>query len=194
MRVRVSLLCSGAALALAGCASLTPPDTSGPSAGVPAGSSFELAGRLSVKYEEKGFSGNLRWQHKDAADFVTIASPLGQTAAQLSSDAQGAQLITADRKVYYALSIEALVKEALGWELPITGLSYWALGHPAPGTPVNVRERDAQGRLSHFVQDSWEVSITSYAAAEGGARPARMQLNYGNNLEIRLAIDELKTN
>src|SRR5262249_13532629 len=108
--------------------------------------------------------------------------------AQLSSDAGGARLVTSENKTYSAPSIEQLAREALGWELPLVGLRYWVLGQTAPGAPVSAAERDAQGRLTRFVQNSWQVQITSYA----GAYPSRMQMNYGGNLEIRLAIDEIK--
>ena len=192
MRHTLSICAVSVGLALAACASL-PPGTPGVPAQLPVGGNFDLAGRLAVRYEDKGFSGSLRWQHRDTGDVLALGSPLGQTVAQLTSDGSGAQLITSDQKRYSAVNVETLVRQALGWELPLTGLSHWALGNPVPGDAITVQERDAQGRLVRFVQNAWQVQISSYAAPERGGGPARMQLDYGNNLEIRLVIDDLKT-
>ena len=187
--VTVSVLvpCVLAAL-LTGCAEQPRAPVAPPPPGVQA---FNLTGRLSVRYEDKNFSGGLRWQHRDDGDELAFTSPLGQTIAQLSSGAGGARLLTSENKLYRAPSVEQLVRETLGWELPLTGLSHWVLGRTMPGATVNAPERDADDRLTGFVQDAWRVHIAAYAPRERGSFPSRMQLSYGD-LEIRLVIDALK--
>ena len=187
--MRVVAVIAGCAL-LAACAGLPAPDTQ--PVAPPAGENFELTGRLSVKYEDKGFSGALRWKHEGSRDDLALASPLGQTLAQVVSDADGARLTTSENKLYRAASVERLAREALGWELPLAGLRYWVLGKTIPGVAVNSPERDSHNRLTGFVQDAWQVRVTDYLPVERGSSPARMQMGYGS-VEIRLVIDDIKT-
>src|SRR3982074_266167 len=89
---------------LSACASVAPPrplDTA---------RSFELAGRIVVRYQDRGFSSSLRWTQAGARDEIWLTAPLGQTIARLESDANGATLTGADQKEYRAASIESLTK------------------------------------------------------------------------------------
>lgn len=147
---------------------------------------FDLTGRISVRHEDKGFSGNVRWQARETTDDLWLGSPLGQVMAQLHRDAGGAVLTTAEQRQYRAASLEGLARDALGWALPVASLRYWVSGRLAPDADARILERDAAGRPVLYVQHAWSVRITDHA--EGTARPRRLQLHYGD-LEVRLVID-----
>ncbi|MCX7136047.1 MAG: outer membrane lipoprotein LolB [Proteobacteria bacterium] len=156
-----ALLC---AVLLTACAG-TPPR---PTANAP---SFELAGRVAVRYQEKGFSSSLRWKQAAGRDEIWLTAPLGQTIAYLQADADGATITGADQRQYRAASIER----------------YWVFGEAVPGAPPAAIERDAAGRIARLKQDDWQV-VFNYAA--DAKRPSRLDIA-GNDAEIRLVVDSL---
>jgi outer membrane lipoprotein LolB len=183
-RIAASLLWS---VLLAGCASILTP------AKPPAAASaepFELQGRVYVRYGARAFSGSLRWQHAQAADQVWLSGPLGQTAAYIRRDGEGAVLTTAEQREYRSTSLERLTKDGLGWSLPLADLSYYVLGEVPPAVVDSSVERDAERRAVRVTHDGWEVALTRSDADASARAPARVTLRK-DDVEIRLVIDRL---
>ena len=178
----------GCALVLAACASLQPerPNTS-----VVFGralSSFEAAGRLSVRHGTDALTANFRWRHDGDRDEVDLASPLGQTIARLSGDRDGVVLRAADGRVVSGADWTELTTRALNWPLPVGGLAFWIQGAPRAGPPYTV-EPAVDGTLRVLRQEGWTIVYQSFAAdASGAARPTRMTLSYPD-VELRLVVD-----
>jgi outer membrane lipoprotein LolB len=174
------------ALVLAGCAAI--PFLSADPASLGADEAFELHGRVYVRFAARAFSGSIRWQHAREQDEVWLAGPLGQTAAHIVRDVQGATLTTADRQVYRAMSLAALTRRGLGWTLPLADLSYYVLG-ARPDAKENTRViRDAADRLSEVLHDGWAVAFGYGADDHAKDRPVRLVLRQ-DDVEIRLVID-----
>jgi len=178
---RSALLALVGSLALGACAEL--PFFAG---NVDMGSpqTFEMQGRVYVRFGPKAFSGSLRWQHDAARDEVWLGGPLGQTGAHILRDASGATLTTADQQVYRAMSIESLTREGLGWSLPLADLSYYVLGLAPPGAPKS------EGAAPALERNGWSVRWTGREGAAPDAPPARLDLAK-EEVEIRLVIDRL---
>lgn len=150
---------------------------------------FFLAGRLGVRHGEEGFNGGVRWTHTPARDELWIVSPLGQAVARVTGASGAVTLVTSEGRVYQAADATSLIREVLGWELPLEGLAYWATGRPDPASPGEARYDDA-GRLMSLVQGGWEIRYFAYAAApQGGTLPRSLSARRGE-LEIRLTIDQ----
>ena len=161
-----------------------------PLAPVPANNTaFELAGRMSVRSQDRAFASALRWKQDPRSDEIWLNTPLGQTQAHLVGDFNGATLTTAEQTKYHAQSIEALTQSAFGWRFPLAGLRFWVLGRSAPGIATTATETDAGGRLLRFVQADWNVAF-EYADA-ASLRPARLDIG-SSDAQIRLVIDRLE--
>lgn len=171
--------------ALAGCASLPSPRQSATTMGqsAPAPRDFELSGRISVRHGETSYFTNISWQHETDRDEILLATPLGQGLAQLSRDAAGAHLRTADGRSLEAADWSALALQAFGVELPLAELSLWVIAE----APAEAR-RDDYGRPLSFLQDGWAVSYGSYASADPAARPQLIELRR-EGIALRLKID-----
>lgn len=147
---------------------------------------FELAGRIVVRHQDRGFSSSLRWKQAAGSDEIWLTAPLGQTIAYLQADASGASFTGADQKQYRASSIESLTNRAFGWRFPVAGLRHWVLGQPAADMTLDGVERDATGRILRMKQDAWQVRFTYVNAA---AMPSRLEMASAD-VEIRFAIDD----
>lgn len=154
--------------------------------GLPA--AFELSGRIAVRREEQGFSGNLRWQHRPGRDEIWILSPLGQAAARITVQPGEARLDPAEGEAQQAPDAETLTERLLGWRLPLSGLQYWILGSNSPESP-SVVEIDGEGHIARLVQDGWDIEFLRYADAGGRLLPKTLAVER-EGLSIRLTVDE----
>lgn len=179
--------------ALASCATTQPsPVPSTTRADASRLSSYEFTGRIGVKQEEKGSYGNIRWVKHGADTDITLLSPLGQVVARIRSQADEVVLTLADNREYRAWNAEALTREVLGYAVPVSGLGYWLLGLPAPGSPVEEILRP-DGLPETLKQDGWTIQYTDYVTTAEMQLPRRMVLDRGS-LQIRLGIDQWSVN
>ena len=118
---------------------------------------------MAVKYDEKNFSGSVRWTHRADTDEIWILAPLGRGVARIVRDGAGITLTTDDQKIYRAPDAETLTREVLGWSLPLAGLQYWVLGVAAPQSPADAQS-DNEGRIERLNQDQWEIAYLRYSA------------------------------
>lgn len=170
-------------LALAGCASAPQPPLL---AAVP-DDAFAFSGRIAIKYDGQRSSASIRWKHAREQDDIQLGAPLGITVAHLLHDAQGVQLDAAGQH-YAARDADTLMRQVLGWSMPLDGLQYWLRARAKPGSPAEGAS-DAQGRYQTLHQDGWEIRYTQYVSEAADSLPARLSLR-GTGLEILLVIDE----
>lgn len=178
MRSALVWLC----LLLAGCAAVEQQ----PLPVGPIGDAFYLSGRVSVKYGAEAASGKISWQHGPASDDLLISTPLGQGVAHIERRDALFSLTTSDQKLYQAGDVETLTQQALGWRLPLAGLSDWVRGRAAAGAPAQARLDDSR-RLAELRQSGWLVEYLAYNSGNG--LPARLRLSR-DEVDIRLVIDQ----
>ncbi len=172
--VRLALGFAAAAV-LGACAAL-------PEAGRPLPGGFELSGRVAVRHGKDAASGRIFWRHSDDSDELLITSPIGQGIAKISREGEQFRLVTGDKKEYRALDAESLTEQALGWRLPLAGLSDWVQARASPGRPVEMRGNADQGL--ELRQDGWNVAYEEFRRG----RPYRMRLTR-EDLQIHLIVD-----
>jgi outer membrane lipoprotein LolB len=153
----------------------------------PAQTAFDVAGRMSVRHGSTGLAASFRWAHTGERDELTLASPLGQTVANLSGDASQVRLQAADGQVSTADGWDALTERGLGWPLPVQGLAFWIQGSARPGAPFSV-EAGGDGRAAVLRQDGWTIVYQAYTPDAENPRPTRLTLTYPD-VELRIAID-----
>ncbi len=170
-------------MAVGGCASVQPvPEPAGRAA------PFDVLGRVLVRYEGKAISANVRWLHAHDADEIWLMTPSGQALAYLREDASGATLTGANHKQHSAARVETLIKQGLGWEMPLARLQHWIRGTPMPNTPFETSGHNADGKFHTLVQEGWTIRYEYYAAVENEGLPRRMEVA-GATQTLRLVID-----
>ena len=147
---------------------------------------FALNGRIAIKHSGTRHSAGVRWVHKTESDELLLQGPLGQTAARVYRDAQGATLQDGSKE-YQAADAESLMQQVLGWQLPLGGLHRWVLGRAAEGDAQITR--DERGRIALLQQNGWEVRYLRYDGDGPDSLPSRLQLSR-DKLQVQLLIDE----
>jgi len=191
---RLTLLALAAALA--GCAT---PNAGTSHAAVGAyRDSIELSGKLSVNYQKDGqpqsLTGNFNWAQRPGRIDVSLASPLGQTIAQISVTPEQAVLTQAERAPRAAKDIDTLTAQALGWSLPVSGLRDWLQGY-ADGADGK-RFVASPANSSVFTRDGWRLRFVSWQD-ENAAHPVPRRIDAersatatSDELAIRIVILE----
>ena len=172
------------ALLLGGCATVSPVP---PAIETPLrAENWTLQGRIGVLNGEQNLSGQIHWQHREDRDELLMTSPLGQGVARIVRNGEGVTLEMPNQPTRHARDADTLTREALGYVLPVTGLTWWVQGRPAPGRPFEAT-RDASGRLAQLRQDGWVIDYLQYAA-DAPTRPRKLVVAR-EGLEIRLVAD-----
>ena len=97
-------------------------------------------------------------------------------------------LTTQDGRSLKAQDAETLTEKTLGFRLPLTGLSDWALGRPA-NSKIDAETWDAQGYLSTLKQDGWDISFESYAENNGYSLPSKIVLK-SEKVNLKLLVEK----
>ncbi len=176
------------ALSLGGCASVPPVPRIQPDSSL--SPNWTLQGRIGVQSSEQGVSGRIHWQHRTETDEVLMSSPLGQGLARIVRDAEGVALEVPNQPTRRAPDADTLTREALGYVLPVAGLTWWVQARPDPGHAFEAT-RDAAGRLAQLRQNGWVIDYLQYAA-DMPARPRKLVVTR-EGLEIRLVTDSWTT-
>ena len=161
---------------LGACASLS-------ESGRPIPGGFELSGRVAVRHGKDAASGRIFWRHSDDADELLITSSLGQGIARINRERDRFRLVTSDNKEYRADNAEDLTEQALGWRLPLAGLSDWVQARASPGRPAEMQGDVDKGL--ELRQDGWRVVYEEFR--EG--KPFRMRLTR-EDVQIILVVDQ----
>ncbi len=152
---------------------------------------YLLAGRVSVSQSGNGYFGNLRWLRNGEKHEMEILSPLGQVIARLYKNNGNYTLTTADQRVLQSRDSEQLMRDALGFGLPVSGLEHWVLGRAAPQTAYDV-QKSADGRVETLKQDGWTIAYAEYFqptnALNGETVPRKITLRR-DDLSIKLVMD-----
>jgi outer membrane lipoprotein LolB len=148
---------------------------------------FAFNGRVVVKQGVRRDKAGVRWMHKAHADEILLLAPLGQTAARIQRDSNRATLEASGRR-YVASDMESLMQQALGWQLPLSGMRYWLFGLPVPDDESSI-EMAPSGQLGVLRQQGWAISYTKYATESMESLPLRMEMKR-DGMEVTLIIDE----
>ncbi|MCS6786010.1 MAG: lipoprotein insertase outer membrane protein LolB [Thiobacillaceae bacterium] len=175
-------------LVVGGCAPLRPPPPAATAQPAPL-TNFRLEGRFSVKNAEQAYTGGIRWAHDAGQDEILLTAPTGQGLAQLRREPGGVVLTTAEGRSYTAPSAEELTEHVLGVRLPLEGLTYWLSGRPRPGA-AHTLVRDAEGRVERLEQDGWRLEYGRYRFEAGRWLAGRLFARRGEELELRLVVDQ----
>lgn len=147
---------------------------------------WKMEGRLAVSNESDGGSGQFRWNKNASDNRMDFHGTLGRGAWKLEADEQGAELTLADGTVHRAYSIDQLVRQQVGWEIPVENLSWWVRGLATPG---HFRKRviDGEGNISKLLQDGWAIEYDRYRVFGDISMPVKLTA-YQGDWRVKLVI------
>jgi outer membrane lipoprotein LolB len=126
-----------------------------------------------------GGSGNFYWLNEGHEHQMSFHGALGRGAWRLEAEEGEAVLELADGETFRAPSINLLVEQQLGWEVPVDSLAWWVRGLAAPGS-WQTRELDERGQLEDLDQSGWAITYGRYKDNDGVVMPSKMTARKGS--------------
>ena len=154
---------------------------------------WKLKGRLALTTPNESWTVTLRWSQDYDRYLMQFVAPLGQgTYALRGGEGSGVYLLTAKNEVFRADDAESLLKQTVGWHVPMSGFRYWVRGLPEPGVEILNREFDDQGRISEMQQEDWHISLSRYIDVDGVRLPGKVFMQ-NDHIKLKLVIHEWDT-
>ncbi|QAA92506.1 lipoprotein insertase outer membrane protein LolB [Pollutimonas thiosulfatoxidans] len=156
------------------------------------GPAFDRAGRFAVSVvyfngKRDAVQGGFVWRDTGRELLLDLANPLGSTLARVQVLPGRAVLTRSNGQVEHADHPDALVEQALGSPIPVSGLRDWLRGRTG-NDPVSDLRKDDGGNIASFTQNGWRVQLSRYD--DQGPRLLQMNRNDANRaISARLVAD-----
>jgi len=146
-------------------------------------STWELRGRVNVRYEGESYTPRINWQqeHDDYAIRLWGTFNAGNTRI---TGKPGSVTLETDGRVSNARTPEKLILRELGYELPVSSLNYWIKGLPAP-RPRAQLTFDEFNHLARIEQDGWLINYPDPRQYANITLPRRIEVSLSEK-DIRL--------
>lgn len=153
---------------------------------------WNLSGRIAVSTGSRGGSGRIDWQQQAAGYVVELSAPVTRQSWKLTGDShhEGGRLEGLEGGTREGEDAQQVLLEATGWDIPVNQLPDWVRGLVADAAPVELIERDGEGRPRRVQQMGWEIQYLDWYPAEAGrpVLPRRIEAVNGD-AKVRLVVD-----
>lgn len=142
--------------------------------------------QFGVQNGRDGGSGDLEW-HQDGASYTfNVRAPNGRVV-RLTGDADRAVLEGVEDKPLVDRDPERLLRERVGWDVPIAALRDWVRGLRAPGAQaaLTFNEADLPATME---QDGWQIEYRDWFTDRNPPLPKRVFATSGKN-RVKLSIE-----
>ena len=146
-----------------------------------------LRGRVSVRSDRGQGSGSVDWQASGAHTDFLLQAPISRRSWHLRAGPGQAELLGLEEGVQTAADAETLLRDAVGWEMPIASLAYWVRGARAPGA-ARIRF-NAQGLPARIEQAGWVIEYPEWRSAEGLPMPRKVFAERAAD-RVRMVVDQ----
>lgn len=149
-------------------------------------SQFTLRGAMAAHHGKQGFSAEIRWEYK-APNYwqIRLFGPLGSGSVMVEQNG-GTIRFRDGSKTVTSNDPDMLFKQQTGVRIPVTHLSYWVRGRPAPGKTSH-EVRDSSGYILSFQQDGFAIEYKKYIQTARGILPSYIRVK-GQGTQVKLII------
>ena len=153
---------------------------------------WSIAAHIAVSDGPDGGSGELQWKQDGAQfDFIVRAPVTGKTW-RLAGDAGNATLEGVEPQALSGADAERLLRERVGWDVPLAALRSWVRGMRAPGVRADV-QYDEKNLPAVIAQSGWKIEYRDWFADRDPPLPRKVFASRGN-ARVRLAIESWSGN
>ena len=149
---------------------------------------WKIEGAMSIQSTQQSVITHYQWHQRAANYDIQLSSVLNLVRVNITGrEYQFVKLCRSNKRCYQAKTPELLLKQQLGWDLPISYLKYWIRGIPLQGKAI--KKYDPYGHLIFMQQNGFDLWFSNYQSFNGVDLPTRLDLQYPK-LKIRLIIKQ----
>ena len=153
---------------------------------------YKASGKLAYISPAQRQSLNFQWSLSTSKLNLRLTTFLGQTALNMTSNANTARVETYDDHIYQAETAEELITQLTGLKIPVNPLKKWLVGLPADVDNYTLNPTNTLASLTKTVDGKlWQVDYLGYQDVDYEKRsiplPSRIRLTQGDT-SIKLII------
>lgn len=158
---------------------------------------WRLKASIAINSAKFHASAVLIWQQSDKQNYqITILTPFASNDVTIYSHNNYCSLHT-NHGTKYGNNLAQLLRNELGWQLPLTALTYWLRGVPATNMPTLAYVRGKHKTIitqtiepltqQSMPMSTWQIIITDYITVNNIQLPHKINLLCGD-LKIKIVI------
>ncbi len=148
---------------------------------------WSLAAHIGVSNGHDSGSGELDWRQDGDTYTFTVRAPVTGKTWKLSGDAAHARLEGVESTPIESDDAEVLLRERVGWDVPLAALRAWVRGLRAPVVPARV-SFDESGLPATIEQSGWNVEYRDWYTDRNPPLPRRVFATRGAT-RVKMAIE-----
>jgi outer membrane lipoprotein LolB len=149
---------------------------------------WQIQGAIAIRTKKQASSASVSWQQKGKQYKINLFGPLGSGAVTISGQPGNSILQTANKQIFKAKTPEQLLKQELGWNVPVSNLYYWIRGLPNPHISAKLKF-DKYHHIIEIKQQNWDVKYLSYSATNNLDLPHKTTIT-NKSLNLRIIINK----
>jgi len=150
--------------------------------------SWRMEGRIGVKTPDEGWTANLFWEHEGRQDRLRISGPFSQGMLSIIVQDDLIHINEGNGVEQTSRDPDALLRERLGFSVPLRSLRYWVTGVPSPDAEYVPVSGGASGSARGFRQQGWSLAYEQFLKVGALTLPQRATIR-GNDVRLKLIAD-----
>lgn len=149
---------------------------------------WRLEGRIGVQTKQESWHASLFWEHDGSQDRLRVAGPLNQAMVSIVVQKNLILINEGNGQLTQSSNPAELLRQKLGFAVPLPRLRYWIMGVPDPGMAYS-RLAGANGVDNGFTQSGWEVVIMETQNIGSTRMPRKLRVR-GEGVTLKILADE----
>ncbi|HYE34843.1 lipoprotein insertase outer membrane protein LolB [Methylocaldum sp.] len=148
---------------------------------------WRLEGRIGVQTTHDAWHANLFWEHDADQDRLRVSGPFSQGMVSIILQKDLIYVNGGGGIAEFSRDPDAMLKDRLGFAVPLSSLRYWVMGLPDPNqshTPVYEESGSSRG----FQQSGWTLRFERYVNVGDRIMPQKMAIQ-GPEVKLKLIAD-----
>lgn len=147
---------------------------------------FTINGKIGLVSPNQAGSAFYVWSQRGKSFEIELAGAMNLGQTNISYNGKTATL-TNEKGTLTADTPEDLLQQSTGWQAPISQLSYWIMGNPAPSDSEH--QFDNQQRLTTADNHGWQATFEYSKNSE--KLPNRITVRHADGYRVVLSINHL---
>ncbi|WNO09562.1 lipoprotein insertase outer membrane protein LolB [Teredinibacter sp. KSP-S5-2] len=153
---------------------------------------WSAEGKVGLRMYDSSRSASFSWKQRGKNTYLHLWGPFGQGSVYVTVH-NGETCLQQGNVVNCANSPEELLKEQVGWTLPVSDLIYWIKAVPSPRQALqNSSLPNGTRQEGQLKQNDWLIEYRSFHNVDSMLLPKKIVANRGT-VKMTLAIKDWKT-
>ncbi len=150
--------------------------------------SWDIQGAVSIQSRGKTQMASFSWKQMRQYYAINVYGPLNLGNINLQGRPGSVTLSKSTGGYWSASTAESLMRQQLGWYLPVSSLYFWIRALPAPGFKAE-QQQDEYGHLVLLRQEGWSIQFAAFQSLGNVDLPRKIVMD-NPSLHVKLVITD----